>query len=97
MTSGYRQGYIKIPLTCKGIRYTLAMEWAQLWIFIDISHVEDAYNSSSTVTHVALSSYAIMLQEDHMEQALGLMLSRALPSLLGDPTSMEANLSLLFK
>lgn len=63
----------------------------------DISHVEDAYKSSSMVTHVALSGYAIMLQEDHMEQALGLMLSRALPSLLGEPTSMEANLSLLSK
>ena len=44
----------------------MAMEWAQLWISSDISHFEDAYNSSSTVTHVALSGFAIMLQEDHM-------------------------------
>ena len=45
----------------------------------DISHVEDAYNSSSTVTHVALSGYAIMLQEDHMEQALGANVVKGTP------------------
>ena len=70
-----------IPLTCKGRLYTLAMEWSHLSICFDTSNFEDAHDYSSTVTHVALSGFAMMLQEDHMEQALGLLLSRALPSL----------------